>query len=120
MKIGFLCSEKYSKYDGLIENIIECMNKKVSIEKQAIENSKIVLSTRKKYDLYVLFTDDVEDFNLCYSKIKSKNKPILITQNLQESYIRSVIGLVKDIIYSKSNTEVIANRLFNIMVKLDV
>ena len=119
MKIAFIYSEKNKKYEKLIQSIInELKNQKSNT--QNVFDVNIAKNSRKKYDLYVLFTDDVEDFNLCYSKIKSKNKPILITQNLQESYIRSVIGLVKDIIYSKSNTEVIANRLFNIMVKLDV
>jgi len=118
LKIGFVCSEKYSRYDKLIKEIVDSVNKRLVKEGQAVETSQIILGTRKKYDLYIFITDDIDDFNFSYSKIKPKSKPILITQNLEDKYIRAVIGFVTDIIYGKNNVEVIANRIISIIGKI--
>ena len=117
MKIGFICSEKYFKYDKLIKEIIDNINNNLQKKGQAVASAQVGLNTRKKYDLYIVVTDDIDDFELICSKIKSKSKPILITQNLDEKYIRTVITLVADIIYIKSSIEIISNRLVNIIKK---
>lgn len=117
MKIGLVCSEKYSGYDNLIKDVLDNINKRLIKTEQAIETSQVILGTRKKYDLYIFITDDIEDFNFSYSKIKPKSKPILITQNLGENYIKSVISYVTDIVYSKNNIEIIADRIISVIEK---
>lgn len=118
MKIAFVCSDRYSEYEELTRNLIDNIIKKIPKDEKSIEACKITLSTRKKYDLYIFIVDDVEEFKLIYSKLKPKNKPLLITKNLAESYIKETINYVIDIVYSKSNINIVANRIISVMEKI--
>lgn len=120
MKVAFVCSEKYSKYDDKIRKIIESVNNRLIKNMQQAEINQIAIGTRKKYDLYFIVTNDIEDFNLICSKVKSKRNPVLITKNLEEKFIRSVIFSVKDILYIDNSLEVITNRIVSIIGKENV
>lgn len=108
MKIAFIYSEKYTKYEKLIDSIMMDIG-------SYKENSEYIFevntskATRKKYDLYVVFSDDKEDFDNNTSKLKLK--PILITSNLNAEYITYTVTKVVDIIYSKNNVSTIINRI---------
>ena len=117
MKIAFICSEKYSRYDDKIKEIVENVNNKLIKNMQQVEINQITIATRKKYDLYFVVTNDLEDFNLICSKVKPKINPVLITKNLEEKFIRSVIFSVKDILYIDNSLEVITNRIVSIIGK---
>lgn len=108
MKIAFIYSEKYKKYEKLIKSIINDL-KNESKNSQSIFEVNVSKATRKKYDLYVVFSDDEEDFDVNVSIVKSK--PMLITNNLKNDYITHVITKVTDIVYSKNNVSIIINRI---------
>ncbi len=117
MKIAFINSEKYSKYNDKIKEIVENVNNRLVKNMQQAEVNQVAIGTRKKYDLYFVITDDIEDFNLVCLKIKPKINPVLITKNLEEKFIRSVIFSVKDILYIDNSIEVITNRIASIIGK---
>ena len=118
MKVAFVSSGKYIEYDSLIKEIVENVNNKLVKNKQEVEINHVLMTTRKKFELYFVITDDVEDFNTICSKIKPKVNPVLITKNLEEKYIRSVIFSVKDILYIKNNIDIITNRVVSIIGKM--
>lgn len=114
MKIAFVYSEG-SNYTEFTEKIIEHLRKRV---KKEIEHTKIISKvTRKKYDLYVVISNDIEDFKFNLAKIK--NKPLLITNNLKSKFIENVIHDVLDIVYLQSKPEIIVNRIIGNMEKVN-
>jgi len=108
LKIAFIYSEKYKKYEKMIKSIISEL-KSESKNSQNVFEINISKATRKKYDLYIVFSDDESDFDMNISIVKSK--PMLITNNLKSDYITHVITKVIDIIYSKNNISTIINRI---------
>lgn len=115
MKIAFVYSESYSNYDKFVEEIVEGLKKRLNEE---IEYTKIISKiTRKKYDLYVVISNDIDDFKFNLSKIK--NSPLLITSNLQSKFIQDVLDDVLDIVYLQSKPAVIVNRIIGNMEKVN-
>ena len=114
MKVGFVYSEKYSCYDELLREIIEDIKEKVKDEEVEARNI-VCKSNRKKYDLYVILSDDIENLKNSICKFKCKSKAVLITENLSEEYIRYALNDVIDIVYAKNNIENITNRIIDNM-----
>lgn len=108
MKIAFIYSEKYKKYEKLINSIINDLKNEYK-STQNVFDVNISKAVRKKYDLYVLFSDDAEDFDVDITL--TKGKPMLITNNLKSEYINYVITKVTDIVYSKNKINTIINRI---------
>ena len=114
MKVAVIYSTKYNEYEDLVQTIINKIDKETGLNyNRKIETEYITheFQIRKKYDMYILLSDDIEDFELNFSKIKYKTNIILITKNLSESYISKVIVHVRDIIYAKNNIDTIMKRI---------
>lgn len=108
MKVAFIYSEKYQKYEKLINSIINDL-KNENTSSQSVFDINASKSTRKKYDSYIVFSDDAEDFDIDITLVKGK--PMLITSNLKSEYINHVITKVTDIVYSKNKINTIINRI---------
>lgn len=108
MKIAFIYSEKYEKYEKFINIIIEELKSEYK-NTQNIFDINISKFARRKYDLYIVFSDDAEDFDIDRTIVKGK--PMLITSNLKSEYINHVITNVTDIVYSKNKIRTIINRI---------
>ena len=108
MKIAFIYSEKYKKYEKLINSIISDLKVEYKCS-QNIFDINVGKGTRKKYDLYLVFSDDAEDFDIDMTLLKGE--PMLITSNLKSEYIDYVITKVTDIVYSKNKISTIINRI---------
>ena len=108
MKVAFTYSEKYKKYEKLINSIINDLKNEYKNSQNvfAVNASK---SSRKKYDLYIVFSDDADDFDIDITLVKGK--PMLITSNLKSEYINYVITNVTDLVYSKNKINKIINRI---------
>lgn len=116
MKIAFIYSEKYKKY----EKLINCIISDLEIEYKNIQNIfdiNISKFTRRKYDLYIVFSDDAEDFEIDRTIVKGKS--MLITSNLKSEYINYVIAKVTDIVYSKNKIRTIINRIIGNLNRSD-
>ena len=107
MKVAFIYSERYKKYEKLVKSIISQLEE--NINSQNIFEINVSKSTRKKYDLYIIFSDDAEDFDIDIKLVKGK--PMLITSNLKSEYINYVITKVIDIVYSKNKINTIITRI---------
>ena len=108
LKIAFIYSEKNKRYEKVIQSIInELKNQKSNT--QQVFDINIAKNSRKKYDLYIVFSDDKEDFNIDIMGLKVK--PMLITNNLTSEYINYVITKVTDIVYSENNISTIIKRI---------
>lgn len=113
MKIAFVYSENNIEYNQFIQKIVEVLERKTN---ENIEYNQIISKvTRKKYDLYIVISNDIEDFEFNLSKIK--DKPLLITRKLRSAFIEKVIGCVKDIVYLDGKIDVISNRIIDIANK---
>lgn len=108
MKIAFIYSEKHKKYEKLINSIINDLKDEYT-SSQNVFDINASKNTRKKYDLYIIFSDDAEDFDIDITLVKGK--PMLITSNLKSEYINYVITKVTDIVYSKNKISTIINRI---------
>lgn len=108
MKIAFIYSEKYKKYEKLINSIINDLKNEYKSSQNVFEINE-GKGTRRKYDLYMIFSDDAQDFDFDITRVKGK--PILITNNLKSEYINYVITKVTDIVYSKNKISTIINRI---------
>lgn len=108
MKIAFIYSEKYKKYEKLINSIISDLENEYK-NTQNVFDINVSKNTRRKYDLYIVFSDDAEDFDIDITLVKGK--PMLITSNLKSEYINYVITNVTDIVYSKNKINTIINRI---------
>ena len=112
MKIAFIYSEKYKKYENLMDSIINDLKNEYK-NTQNIFDINVGKSTRKKYDIYIVFSDDADDFDIDITLVKGK--PMLITSNLKSEYINYVITKVTDIVYSKNNISTVVNRINGIL-----
>lgn len=108
MKIAFIYSEKYKKYEKLINSMINDLGNEYK-NTQNIFDINANKNTRRKYDLYIVFSDDAEDFDIDIAIVKGK--PMLVTSNLKSEYINYVITKVTDIVYSKNKISTIINRI---------
>lgn len=108
MKVAFTYSEKYRNYEKLLNSVIEELKDEYK-STQNIFDINVSKNARKKYDLYIVFSDDSEDFDIDITLIKGK--PMLITSNLKSEYINHVITKVTDIVYSKNKLSTIIKRI---------
>ena len=108
MKIAFIYSEKYKKYKKLINSLINDLGNEYK-NTQNIFDINVNKNTRRKYDLYIVFSDDDKDFDVDITLVKGK--PMLITSNLKSEYINYVITKVTDIVYSNNKISTIINRI---------
>lgn len=108
MKIAFIYSEKNKKYEKLINSIISDLQNEYR-SSQNVFDINVSKTTRKKYDLYIIFSDDAEDFDVDITL--AKGKPMLITSNLKSQYINHVITNVTDIVYSKNKINTVIKRI---------
>ena len=113
MKIAFVYSENHIEYNQFVQKILEILERKTN---ENIEYNQIISKvTRKKYDLYIVISNDMEDFEFNLSKIK--DKPLLITRNLKSAFIEKVIDSVIDIVYLDGKIDVISNRIIDVANK---
>jgi len=108
LKIAFIYSEKYKKYEKLINSIINDLKNEYT-SSQNVFDINVNINTRRKYDLYMVFSDDAEDFDVETTLLKGKS--MLITSNLKSEYIAHVITKVTDIVYSENKISTIINRI---------
>lgn len=113
MKIAFVYSENNIIYNKYFQDLVESI-KELTCE--MVECDELISKvSRKKYDLYVVISNTKEEFEANLPKVK--DKPLLITRNLNSIFIGQVIDNVKDILYSEGKTDNIARRILYIAGK---
>lgn len=76
-------------------------------------NKNISVISRTKPNIYLFFTDNLHEYESFYEKLKRPSCSILITNNLNFSFIEKSINLSNDIIYAKNDTDNIVNEIKN-------
>lgn len=103
---------------------IEFENKVNSIKKYIEENVELYdikilsrITSKSKYDVYVIISNDLNEIYKYCKKIKDKNKILVITSNIDSSHVLGCIDITFNLTYFKNDNEYILKRLNEIFNK---
>lgn len=68
----------------------------------------------KNYDVFVIISNQILSFEKCINGIKNKTKSILLTENLESSYIKRCVELIPNVCYIKNSLEKIVKRIVKV------
>ncbi len=75
------------------------------------------INQRVKADIYVILSDNYEEVDIYFEKIKDKNKSIVLTSNISSSNILNLIKNTKNVCYTKNDVDVLANKIYNVYLE---
>ena len=105
------------------ENYNEIVNKIEENIKGLIKDTIINLSRKEKVnvksktDIYVILSDDSEEVDIYFEKIKDKNKTIILTSNLSSSNILNLIKNTKNVCYMKNDVRILVKKIYNVYLE---
>jgi len=72
---------------------------------------------RLKPDIYVILSDNHEEISEYFTKIKNKNKSIVLTNNISSSNILNIIENTKNVCYMKNDIEILVRKIYNVYIE---
>ncbi|MDF2865827.1 MAG: hypothetical protein K0R72_645 [Clostridia bacterium] len=75
------------------------------------------VNQRVKADIYVILSDNYEEVDLYFERIKDKNKSIVLTNNIASSNILNLIKNTKNVCYAKNDVDVLAKKIYNVYLE---
>lgn len=113
MDILFIYNLENKDYDEVTLKVEEGM-KDIIKEKMINVKRKDKINTRTKADVYVILSDESEEIDVFYEKLKNKNKSIVLTRNLSSSHILNLINHTKNICYMKNDVRIIVRKIYDV------
>lgn len=74
--------------------------------------------TKLKPNIYVFFTDSLEEYEKYRQKLKNPKYSLLITDNLNATFISESVNISSEIIYGKAETDKIVQKIKNHILEL--
>lgn len=116
MDILFIYNLEEKEFENITFRIEEKMKNMV---KDTIINvvRKDKLNYRLKPDVYVILSDNYEEVDVYFEKLKDKNKSIVLTNNISASNILNLIKSTKNVCYMKNDVEVLVRKIYNVYIE---
>jgi hypothetical protein len=102
-----LYNKKITEFKEKVENLCDYVNKIQFNEIEIFEN----LTARSKCDIYAIISDNIEEISNLLSKVKDKNKLLIITSNLDVAHILACIDVTKNVVYFNNTCNEILSRI---------
>lgn len=114
MKILIICDKKDEKYVQKAKDLKEelCSNKMDSKINVFIKYSK-----NQKYDILVIFSDDINFIQGNLKLIENEENIVVITDNLSSSYIIECIKITPNLCYAGNDINVIAKKVLSVCIR---
>jgi len=116
MNILFIYNLENKEFDSVSLKIEESIK---NIMKDTIINvfRKDKINYRLKPDIYVILSDNHEEVDGYFTKIKDKKKSIVLTNNISSSNILSLIENTKNVCYMKNDIEILVRKIYNVYIE---
>ncbi len=116
MNIAIIYKNDNKEIDDIVKNIINyCLeNKEIIInENKKTKELKFInkITSRCKYNLFLIFSNDINEINEFLNMNKNKEKVMIFTSNLKTEHILKCIEITSDICYMNNNLSVILNKI---------
>lgn len=116
--MNILCIYNFenNSYNEIVNKIEENMR---GLIKDTVINlsRKDKISNKRKVDIYLILSDDSEEVNIYFDKIKDKNKAIVLTNNLSSSNILNLIKHTKNVCYMNNDIRIIVKKIYNVYLE---
>lgn len=116
MNIVFIYNLETEEFENIVSEIEEKIK---NMMKDTIINivRKNKINYRLKADVYVILSDDYEEVDVYFEKLKDKNKSIVLTNNISSSNILNLIKNTKNVCYMKNDIEVLIRKIYNVYLE---
>ena len=116
MNILFIYNLENKEFDSVSLKIEESIK---NIMKDTIINvfRKDKINYRLKPDIYVILSDNHEEVDGYFTKIKDKKKSIVLTNNISSSNILSLIENTKNVCYMKNDIDILVRKIYNVYIE---
>lgn len=114
LKFCVIANEDKYKEMQLLNDIMNILEKDIgckNVLKYTNLKQNTINITKTKPDIFLFITDDSQEFENYFTKLKRPSNTILITENLHTTFIQESVDISKEIIYAKLKTQEIINRL---------
>lgn len=116
MNILFIYKLDNEDYSGIVNKIEE--NIKELVKDTVINLSrKDKINVKVKADICVILSDDSEEVDIYFEKIRDKNKTIVLTNNLSSSNILNLIKNTKNVCYMKNDVRILVKKIYNVYLE---
>jgi hypothetical protein len=75
------------------------------------------INVKAKVDIYVILSDESQEVDMYFDKIKNKNKVIVLTNNLSSSNILNVVKNTKNVCYMKNDIRILMTKIYNVYLE---
>ncbi len=122
MKVLFLSEKEDAKEDitKKIEDALRNLLSKSNIDNVLKAKKSAVLNSRYKYNVYVILSDDIDYILKISSKIDSRNRIVILTNNLSKKHILECIKITPNVCHIQNEIDRIARKILSIYLYLDV
>jgi len=116
MNILFIYNLEEKEFENISLKIEESIK---NIMKDTIINivRKDSINYRFKPDIYLILSDNHEEVDGYFRKIKDKNKSIVLTNNISSSNILSLIENTKNVCYMKNDIDILVRKIYNVYIE---
>lgn len=111
--------EKIELLQKIKEELINNLKCKNVISYTSIKQNTMSV-TKLKPDIFLFISDDIEEFEKYFEKLKNPFNTILITENLHTTFIQESVNISKEIIYAKLKIQEIIYRIQNCMKEINI
>lgn len=116
MNIATMYKNDNKEISDIVKNIINyCLENKeiITNENKKIKELKFInkITSRCKYNLFLIFSNDINEIKEFLNMNKNKEKVIIFTSNLKTEHILNCIEITSDICYMNNNLSVILNKI---------
>ena len=116
MNVAVLYNEEDNEIKNIVNDFLEYyLNNTLRYSQKIKFISKITIRT--KYEICLIFSDNIEEINEMINKNKIDSKIIIFTRNLNSEHILKCIQITNDICYMKNNLENIFEKIFVVIDK---
>lgn len=119
MNVAVLYNEEDNEIKYIVNNFSEYyLNNTLRYSQKIKFLNKITIRT--KYEICLIFADDIKEINEMINQNKINSKIIIFTRNLNSEYILKCIQITNDICYMKNNLENIFKKIFVVIDKYNL
>lgn len=75
------------------------------------------INVKTKTDIYIILSDESQEVDMYFEKIKNKNKVIVLTNNLSSSNILNAVRNTKNVCYMNNDVRILITKIYNVYLE---
>ncbi len=116
MNIFFIYNLENKEYEEITLKLEEKIK---SVMKDTIINILRLgkINNKLKPDIYAILSDDSDEVDRYFEKIKDTHKSIVLTNNISSSNILNLIKNTKNVCYMKNDIGILVRKIYNVYIE---